>query len=55
MFKNPGLLSLQGSNAGLKTGLVPAVSGQGMGEDKDTWVPGGSVISKGVTQSSASG
>lgn len=31
MFKNPGLLSLQGSDAGLKTGLVPSVSGQGIG------------------------
>lgn len=49
MFKNPGLLSLQGRNAGLKTGLVPAVSGQGMGEDKDTWQ------TKGVTQRSAWG
>lgn len=31
MFKNPWLLSLQGSDAGLKTGLVPPVSGQGIG------------------------
>lgn len=36
MFKNLGLLSLQGSDAGLKTGLVPPVSAQGVGEDKDT-------------------
>lgn len=38
MFKNPGLLSLQGSDAGLKTGLWFLLwLARGQGEDKDTW------------------
>lgn len=67
MFKNPQLLSLQGSDAGLKRGLwflpwVGCVSEKG-GEDDNTCqmprVPVSSLISNGcscaVTRSSASG
>lgn len=68
MFKNPQLLSLQGSDAGLKRGLrflpwVGCVSEKGGEEDDDTCqmpqVPVSRLISNGcscaVTRSSASG